>query len=367
MNTTFKLPFYIRASILILGMYAFISMLCIARDVIVPILYAIIIAILISPAVNFLERKKINRTLAIAGVLSLFFLVFCLFIGLILLQASKLQESFPQLAEKFQALLHEAVLWASHFFNIKVYNINLWVKDTKADLLDNSNAAIGFTLKTVGGILSTALLTPVYTFLLLLYKPHLIQFIYKVFGTSNEVKVKEILSETKTIIQSYLVGLFVEFVILSILNSMGLLLLGIDYAILLGILGAILNIIPYLGGIIGVALFMVVALVTKSPEYMLYTIVLYTLIQLIDNNYIVPKIVGSKVKLNALVSIIIVIIGAALWGIPGMFLAIPLTASIKLILDRIDALKPWGFLLGDYMPSLLTLRPIFKKIRNKPS
>ena len=367
MNSTVKFPFYIRASILILGIYALVSMLCIAQKVIVPIIYAIIIAVLISPAIKFLEQKKINRTLAIAGILTLFFLFFCLFVGLVFLQASKLIDSFPQLAMRFQALFHEIVLWASSCFNIRVNNINLWVTDTKADLLDNSNAAIGFTLTTVGGILTTILLIPVYTFLILLYKPHLIQFIFKVFGTSNEVKVQEILTETKSIIQSYLVGLFVEFVILSILNSLGLIMLGIDYAILLGILGAILNIIPYLGGIIGVALFMVVALVTKSPEYMLYTVVLYTVIQLIDNNYIVPKIVGSKVKLNALVSIIIVIIGAALWGIPGMFLSIPLTASIKLILDRIEVLKPWGFLLGDNMPSLLSLSPIFKKTSTKTS
>jgi predicted PurR-regulated permease PerM len=92
----------------------------------------------------------------------------------------------------------------------------------------------------------------------------------------------------------------------------------------------------------------------------LYVVILYTIIQLIDNNFIVPKIIGSKVKLNALISILAVITGAAIWGIPGMSLSIPLQAILKLIFDRVDPLKPWGFLLGDTTPPIL--KPIFKKI-----
>ena len=107
---------------------------------------------------------------------------------------------------------------------------------------------------------------------------------------------------------------------------------------------------------------MMVALVTKSSGwYAIYVLAIYYFIQLIDNNFIVPKIVASKVKINALFSIIAVIIGNALWGIPGMFLSIPLFAIIKLIFDNIEPLKPWGFLLGDTMPPLLLIKPVFKK------
>jgi predicted PurR-regulated permease PerM len=140
------------------------------------------------------------------------------------------------------------------------------------------------------------------------------------------------------------------------------LILGIEYAILLGILGALLNVIPYIGGVVAVALPMMVALATKSSAWhAFYVLAIYYFIQLIDNNYIVPKIVASKVKLNALFSIIAVIVGNALWGIPGMFLSIPLLAIVKLIFDHIEPLKPWGFLLGDTMPPLIKIRPIFKK------
>jgi len=128
----------------------------------------------------------------------------------------------------------------------------------------------------------------------------------------------------------------------------------------------LLNVIPYIGGLVAVALPMMVALATKSnPWFALYILVIYYIIQLIDNNYIVPKIVASKVKINALFSIIVVIAGNALWGVPGMFLSIPLLAIVKLIFDHVEPLKPWGFLLGDTMPHILEIKPILKKLGKK--
>jgi predicted PurR-regulated permease PerM len=202
----------------------------------------------------------------------------------------------------------------------------------------------------MSGVFAAVVLVPVYIFMILYYQPHLIEFVHRVFGAGNDNKVSEILSETKGIIKGYLVGLFLEFIIVAILNSAGLLILGIQYAVLLGVVAAILNAIPFIGGIIGIFLFVVIALVSKSPIYVVYVVALYSLIQFIDNHYIIPKIIGSKVKLNALVCLIAVVMGGVLWGVPGMFLSIPLTAIIKVIFDRIDSLKSWGFLLGDTGP-----------------
>ncbi|HLF45650.1 MAG TPA: AI-2E family transporter [Chitinophagaceae bacterium] len=356
MNTLTKFPFYAKASLLFIGLYVFISMLSIAQGIILPLLYATIFAILISPAVNFLVKKKINRTLSITGIMIFFLMIVALFVVLFVSQASRLNESLPQLIDKFQEMISQVVSWISGFFNISEQKINTWIADTKSDFLNNSSANISFTITTISDVLVNTLLVPVYIFMILYYQPHLIKFTHKIFGTGNDSKVNEILIETKSIIQGYLVGLFAEFVIVAILNATGLLILGIDYAILLGIIGALLNIIPYIGGIIAMALFMMIALVTKSPVYILYVSILYTFIQLIDNNYIVPKIIGAKVKLNALISIIAVIAGAALWGISGMFLSIPLIAIFKLIFDRIESLKPWGFLLGDSIPPLMKIK-----------
>jgi len=185
----------------------------------------------------------------------------------------------------------------------------------------------------------------------------LLEFIRKLFSDDNQIQVKAVVSQTKTLIQRYLLGLIIEAVLVATLNTTALLLLGIEYAIVLGIIGAMLNVIPYLGGLVAVALPMMVALATKtSGWYALYVLIAYYIIQLIDNNYIVPIIVSSKVKINALFSIIVVFVGNAMWGIPGMFLSIPLLAIVKLICDNIESLKPWGFLLGDTMPSLIKLK-----------
>jgi predicted PurR-regulated permease PerM len=125
-----------------------------------------------------------------------------------------------------------------------------------------------------------------------------------------------------------------------------LLVIGIDYAILLGVLGAFLNVIPYVGGITSISLPIIIAATTKSPMHAMMVLFFYLLIQFADNHYIIPKVVASKVKLNALASVIVVLVGGALWGIPGMFLSIPLTAIIKVVFDHVEVLKPWGYLLG---------------------
>jgi predicted PurR-regulated permease PerM len=342
-----KLPKYTKVPLLIVAGFFFISMLYIAQGIILPLLYAIIVSVLLSPPVNYLVRKKVNRALAISIVLLTLIIIASGLMALIMSQTQLLRQAWPELSVKFHSLLSDAVAWTSSCFDISIDKIYQSLSDEQAELMKGKNSAIGITLTTMGGILAGAILTPVYIFMILYYQPHLLDFIHKLFDADNDRKVSEILHEIKTIIQSYLRGLFVEFVIISVMNSIGLLMLGIKYAVIFGIAAAILNVIPLIGGVIGIALFVVIALIAKSPIYVLYVIIVYSVIQFIDNHYIIPKIVGAKVKLNALVCVVAVIAADALWGIPGMFLAIPLTAMVKLILDRIDALKPWGFLLGD--------------------
>jgi predicted PurR-regulated permease PerM len=178
----------------------------------------------------------------------------------------------------------------------------LGLTETKEELINNSSKGIGNTVIAVGSGLVMFFLIPVYVFLILYYRPLLLSFIYKLFGPDNQSKVSQIVVQTKEVIQKYLFGLIIEFAIIALLYTLTLFALGIEYAILLGVIGALLNIIPYIGGIIGVALPMIVAIVTKSTAwYAVYVMVIYYIIQLIDNNYIVPKIVASKVKLNALI------------------------------------------------------------------
>jgi predicted PurR-regulated permease PerM len=361
-----KLPFYARATIFFIGTIALFAILYIAKNIIAPVVFATIIAIVLSPLVDFFVRIRINRVLSIAITLLLTFLVIIAFGSLLISQVNRFSESWPQLVDKFTAIINQNINDAAGYFNKDPQKFHAWITKTQAEIINISTAAIGQTLVIAGSILVVLFLLPVYIFLILFYQPLLLEFIWRLFGKDNHAQVKEIVTQIKTVIQRYLTGLLIEAVIVAILDTVALLILGIEYALIIGILGALLNIIPYIGGLVAVALPMIVAVVTKStPLYALYVLVAYYLIQLIDNNYIVPIIVASKVKINALFSIIVVIAGNALWGIPGMFLSIPVLAIVKLICDHIESLKPWGFLLGDTMPPLIKIDAILKKIKSK--
>jgi predicted PurR-regulated permease PerM len=283
--------------------------------------------------------------------------------SLLISQAVRLSDSWPALVEKFNGTLDQTIIWASDYFDIKPDTIHAWIAKAKGEAINAVSQSIGRTLVIIGSGIVIIFLLPVYIFLILFYQPLLLDFIHRLTNKGNKSQVLEVVTKTKTLIQRYLVGLVIEATIVAILEIIVLLIFGIEYAILLGIIGALLNVIPYIGGLVAVALPMMVALATKdSSWYAVYILIFYYIIQLIDNNYIVPKIVASKVKINALFSIIVVLAGNALWGVPGMFLSIPLLAIVKLIFDHVEPLKPWGFLLGDTMPNILKIKPIIKRI-----
>lgn len=359
-----KIPMSVKAPLIFIGLFAFFAVMYIAKGIIVPIVLATIIAIVLHPLVNLFVRIKINRVLAIIITLFLTFLLIAAFGTLLFSQTSRFSESLPKLVDKFTEILNQTIIYVSGHFNLSHREITAWITKTKNELI--GSLEIGQTIANVGSVLAFFFLIPVYVFMILFYQPLLIEFLRRVFGRSNRIKVGIIVNQIKTLIQRYLIGLLIEVAIISAMYSIGLLIMGIEYAIILGIIGALLNLIPYLGSIIAASLPMIIAIVTKSsPWFALLVLALYVIIQFIDNNYIVPRIVASKVKINALASIIAVIVFGALWGILGMLIAIPLTAIAKLIFDHIKPLKPWGFLLGDTMPPLLKITPILKKLIRK--
>ena len=362
MNTSNSyIPFYVKLSQVTIGIIGFAFIMFKGQEIIIPLLLSLIVAILLNPVVNFLVRKRWNRVAAISVtvVLATIFILGTLY--LIGSQLSMFTESLPQLKQKFNTMFNDSVIWMSQSFNVSTVKIQGWIDTQKQEGMNNSTAVIGQTLTTVSGLLILVFLIPVYIFLILFYKPLLLDFIDRIFPANKNGTVKEVLSETKALIQSYLVGLLIEAGIVASLNTTVLFIIGIDYAVLIGVIGALLNLIPYIGGLVATAIPIVLALATKEPIYALYVLIGYMIVQLFDNNFIVPRVVASKIKINALTSIVVVLIGGALWGVAGMFLSLPLTAIAKVIFDRIDPLKPLGFLIGDNMPVI----SIFSKPKQK--
>lgn len=362
------LPFYAKASLFFVGLLAFFTMLYIAQGILIPIVLATIIAIVLHPIVHFFVHRRINRVVAIVVTLLLALIVMGAFGALVFSQASRFSDSLPTLVEKLTNMLNQSVAWVSVHFNINSQNIYDWISKNKGELINSSSTAIGQTLLSVGSLVFMMVLIPIYVFLLLYYEPILMEFIRRIFGIDKKVQVHEIITQTKTLIQRYIVGLLFEAIIVAAMYSAGLLIIGIDYAIILGCIAALLNIIPYIGGLIAVSLIMLVAIATKdSATYPLLVAALATIIHLIDNSFIIPKAVASKVKINAFVSVTAIIAASALFGIPGMIICIPIIGIVKLIFDHIEPLKPWGFLLGDTMPSSFSIKSIRQiRIKKKP-
>jgi predicted PurR-regulated permease PerM len=348
----YKFPAYFKITHILLGLLIFFYILHLGRDILIPLVFAMILAILLNPVVNFLHRKGVGRVLSITISLLTLMLVIAGILFFIITQVSMFRESLPELERKFNLLSENVIDWVARTFHVPEKQIDEWISTKKKDGLSVAGGVVGSTLVTLSGILVTMLLVPIYVFLFLFYKPLLLSFIGRVFSTDKHKTLSEILGNTKTMVQSYLVGLLIEMLIMTTLNSTVLLIIGVDYAIVLAVIGALFNLIPYIGGLVAISLPVLMALITGTPMEALFVIIGYVIIQLIDNNLIVPVIVASKVKVNALVSIVVVLLWGALWGVAGMFLSIPLTAIIKVIFDRVKPLKPYGYLLGDSMPPI---------------
>ena len=338
MSEHITLPFYAKFALISIGAFAFVSAMYLGQQIILPLLYATIIAILLNPVVGFLTYLKINRVVAISLTVVFAIVVTVLFLYFMSSRLSMFQATYPRLKVKFLAMMLQIIHWVSINFNVNASQIKEWISDKQNDILLGLEGSIGATLSTINSVLIVVFLLPVYLFMILFYKELLLVFIRKLFGVEHHEAVFAILFSSKKIIQSYLVGLLI---------------LGIDYAIILGITSAVLNVIPYIGGVIAILIPMTIAFVTKdSYSSAIGVLGVYLFIQFVDNHYIIPNIVASKVKINALVSIVVVLVGHMVWGLPGMFLSIPLTAIVKVIFDHIEPLKPWGYLLGNIVPTV---------------
>ena len=342
-----KFPFYFRSTITLFGIILFVFVLYTVRGIMVPLAFALMISILLNPLVNKLQQKKINRIAAIAIALLAAMILVAGLMVFISSQIAGFTENMPVLQQKFSGMFHQLQLWLQRNYSLSLSKQSELISETGESL----KPLIGQTLGSVLGALSVIVLLPIYIFLMLFYKTLILNFLYEIFAEKNSNQVSNVLKETKNAIQSYMVGLLMEAIIVAILNSTALLILGVPYAILLGVIGALLNVLPYIGGIVAIALPVLIVTITKDGfTTQIAVIIAYAVIQFIDNNILVPRIVSSKVKINALVSLVIVLLGGAVWGVSGMFLSIPFIAVLKIIFDRVDGLRPWGKLLGDEIP-----------------
>lgn len=345
------LPLTVRRSIEILGLAVVFLFIVYAADILAPLLIAFFLTILLYPIFRWLVRKKVPEILAISIVLIVLFIGMGLLVWFITSQFSKLIEDFPTLQANVTAHLQHLSDWINSKTNFSTKK--------QLDLLSQqSEKLVNFAGGYIGGLMSSLTtlfvffgLVPIYIFLLLFYRNLLLRFVFMWFNEKDHPRVKETVQETQVIIKSYIGGLLIQIAYITVLLGGILMLFGIKHALLIGIIFAILNLIPYVGALLGNIIGVLLTL-TSSDQLSPILIVLVSIavVQFLDNNILMPKIVGSKIRINALASIVAVIAGGILAGISGMFLSLPVVAILKVIFDRSNNLRHWGVLFGDERP-----------------
>lgn len=344
------LPFYAKLAFVLIGLMSLGFLIILGKELLDPLMFGFLFAILLLPLANFFERKlKLPRSMAAFAAILMMVLFVSGIIYLIGSQISNLANDWPMLKEQIAKSSVEIQLWIQRTFHINTEKQMIYVNDTTDKLVASGTTVLGTTFGAVSSLLLFYVFIILFTFLILLYRRLLFRFILYVFDEESTPVVIKIAENVQRILRQYIVGLLLEMVIVAILTCVAFWIIGVKYAILLGIITALFNIIPYVGIFSALLLSTLITFATGFITKAIVVAIVVVAIHAIDANVVLPMVVGSKVRLNALVTFIGIVLGEMLWGLSGMFLSIPVIAIFKIIFDHVDPLRPWGYLLGgDY-------------------
>lgn len=357
-----KLPVTVRRAIEVVGLYYFFNIIIVGQDIVKPLLLAFFLSIMLLPVFRFLRSKKVSEFLSILLSLLLLIIIVAGLVWFFSAQISMLVSDFPAIRQNVMAHLNSLSAWISSKTNYTTARQVQIINEQSDKLMNYAGSMLGGAFGSITSIFVFVALLPIYIFLMLFYRNLLLRFVFLWFPKDSHERVEEVVRESQTIIKSYLVGLLIQITYISILLGGILFFIGIKHAILIGVIFALLNLIPYVGALIGNIIGVLLTL-TSSKELWPIVAVLATIafVQFLDNNILMPRIVGSKVKINALATIVGVIVAGAVAGVAGMFLSLPVIAVLKIVFDRTNNLKHWGVLLGDERPARSPLSfPIFR-------
>ncbi len=318
--------------------------------VLAPLTLALLFSVLVSPVAGFLEKKKWPRVLSVTVVTVLLFVVM---IGTVLLISNlyyRMLEELPELGQKVDDLFKLGITYVSSWTGLEQDGIMAKVSEMSTKLQSTAAGMVSSLLDSVSGFVSFMVILPIFMFLLLFYRDHIKQFVLSLPNNPEKEgkSWEEVMNETKSVLRNYLLGLLMVIVILGVLNTLGLFVLGIPFALVLGFSSAVLTILPYIGNLVGGGLALVVAFATKDNPWMAVAVLgWYVVVQFLEGNIITPKIQGDQLGLNPLVIILALLVGGYIWGIMGMILSVPLAAVTKVLISKYTALRPLSDLMGE--------------------
>jgi predicted PurR-regulated permease PerM len=341
-------PFYFRLcciliSIVILGFLAILG-----QQILVPMILGLLIAILLMPLCRFMEKRlRFPRGLASILVSILALAVIGGVIYMMSIEVAKLANDWPQFQKQFVVLTNDLQSWISRTFGVRRHDQLEYLNDTAKKSISTGTAILEKALASIGYVLMITGFTFLFTLFFLIYRTHLLKFLVASFSETYHKTVFDVIDNIQFMTKKYLVGLFFQMIIVTVLSFIAYTIIGIKYNFMLAILTGVLNIFPYIGIFTALLIGALITFATSGTSHVLFVVIAIGIIHAIDGNIIMPRVVGSKVKINSLIVIIGLIIGEMLWGIAGMFLTIPVLAIIKIIFDRVEGLQSWGFLMGE--------------------
>jgi len=340
----------------LISLVLIILIMYLLQSVLVPLLFSMLFAITLYPLSRRMEMWRFPRLLSSIIAVIIGIIVIVGLIYLIVNQALNIGRNGDDMSDKFQNILAVILNWANTKLGLTDVMISQKFHEFTDNALSNATTYLQTAFSSIGGILSSVVLVPLFVFFMLYYRDFFREFFLVSFKSTGTERVHTILNNIYSVVQNYLVGLITVMGIVAILNTVGLLVMGIGSAWFFGILASLLMLIPYIGIAIGSILPALFAIATKdSIWYSIGVIVWFQFVQFLEANLITPNIVGSKVSINPLMSIVGLLLGGMLFGLGGLILALPLIAIIKVILDSIPSLSHFGFLIGE--PDKIHLRP----------
>ncbi|MBX7240869.1 MAG: AI-2E family transporter [Bacteroidia bacterium] len=325
-----------------------ILILYLGKTLLIPLSFSLLISFILYPVCKWLENKGINRGVAITLPV---FLVIMVLGGLSWLLISQLME-FTAEWINIKGKLLETVQQVSLLLTEKLGLSTKKQAEMLNDLANNAGnkvfSILGSTASSFSEGLFFLMMIPIFSSLILLYRNKLANALYQFFPSESQSSIYEILTESIHTYYNFIKGMAIVYLVVGILNSIGLALIGVPHPVLFGCIAAILTFIPYVGIMIASLLPITVAWVTyNSIWYPLAVVFVFGFVQTLEAYLIFPLAVGKKLKINTLIVFIMIIFGGMLWGAAGMILLIPMVSIVKLIADKSPKLRYLSELLGE--------------------
>jgi predicted PurR-regulated permease PerM len=313
----------------------------------IPLAFAALLSMLLVPVCTSLEKKGVNK--AIATILSILILVAFLaaVITFVSWQVSDLAKDTSNLEQQITEKYAQLRQYISNELGIPEEKQKEFV-EKQQESSGGKMQAVGGVLAGLGSFLTNLLLVFVYIFLLLYFREHIKRFVIRIVPDKEEKKAIHVVDNMQQVTQKYLTGMSLMIMGLWIMYGIGFTIVGVKNAIFFAVLCGLLEIVPFVGNLIGNLLTILMSLSQGGDANMVIGIlIVYGVIQFVQSYILEPLVVGAEVNINPLFTIVGLVAGELVWGIPGMILAIPLMGVAKIVCDHVDALKPFGELIGE--------------------